>query len=105
MFEIIDRDSNEDGRLNYRDQRLIAASKPDGAGFVRLIADVDETHGARLSDDGSRLELFYRKGTVVRLARFDVASITITSYEEVPIALPPSAPVAAASTSAATPPH
>jgi hypothetical protein len=98
LFEIIDRDSNSDGRLSYRDQRLIAVSRPDGTGFVRLVAQVDQTHGARLSEDGERLDLFYRKGRIVRLARLDVASMKITSDVEVPLALPttsadtPSAP-------------
>ncbi|HEU4431690.1 MAG TPA: hypothetical protein VFT98_23230 [Myxococcota bacterium] len=77
VFQIIERDTNEDGRLGSGDESSIALAKPDGSRFTRLLDRVDELHASELN--GGALSILYTRERVLRLARIELPAFRIAS--------------------------
>lgn len=76
LAEIIDADTDGDGRLGNGDRVTVAFTRPDGTGYTEAIRDIDRLFGTRLV--GGDLVIGYeRKGdyniATVRLSDFHVA--------------------------------
>jgi len=87
VFQIIERDTNEDGHLGAGDASFIALAMPGGSRFARLLERVDELHASEL--DADALSILYTRERVLRLARIELPAFRIASDTELNAAQQP----------------
>lgn len=64
LFQLIDADSNGDGKLSYSDRLALAVSDPIGKQLVRVVKDVERFNGAYLMDAQTLVVLYSTRGEV-----------------------------------------
>ena len=62
LFELIDADSNGDGKLSYSDRLTLAISDPVGKQLLRVVKDVERFNGAYLLDAQTLVVLYSTRG-------------------------------------------
>ena len=62
LYELIERDSNQDQRLTGEDRRTLAFSTPEGEKFHRLLEEVDSLVGVSLIDSQQAVLVWNRDG-------------------------------------------
>jgi hypothetical protein len=71
LYELIDRDTNGDGKLTQNDLKEIAISDPAGTHLTRVLKDVEELNGQHLAEGGSDVLVFYTSAGSLHVARID----------------------------------
>jgi len=84
MFEVITKDTNDDGKFTDRDKISIAFVKPDGTEFVEVLPQIDKLLGHSLTEANSVL-ILYQIESKAYSARFELNSFTLTSNDELPM--------------------
>ena len=75
VYEIVHKDSNQDGELNRKDTRSVGVSDVDGARYKELLTAVSEIYNLTMLDSGELLTIYSRNGN-----RF-AATIDLQSQE------------------------
>lgn len=81
-FEYVATDTDGDGRLSSTDRLTVALTRPDGSGLSTALQDVDSVLSHEMLD-GEHLSIVYRKGAVVRHAKFAIANLQLITDEEI----------------------
>jgi hypothetical protein len=71
LYELVDRDTNGDGKLTQNDRRDIAVSDPAGTRLTRVLKDVEGFNGGHLAEGGADVLVFYRSAGALHVARID----------------------------------
>ena len=70
LYEIVESDSDGDGKLNREDQLSLAISRADGSGYKVLAKGLMTVISKQLSDDDKRLLVLSQRDNAVRLDSF-----------------------------------
>lgn len=81
-FEYVSEDTNKDGNLSAEDHSNVGLTKPDGTGFLVVLHDVNRVLSFQILDQ-QYLSIIYQKETVVKHARFSVATMKLVSDQEI----------------------
>jgi hypothetical protein len=81
-FEYVSEDTNKDGNLSAEDHSNVGLTKPDGTGFLVVLHDVNRVLSFQILDQ-QHLSIVYQKETVVKHAKFSVATMTLISDQEI----------------------
>jgi hypothetical protein len=73
VHQLVDSDTNGDGKLAGDDLKTVAVGDPNGLRFARVLSKVERLNGAHLIDK-TRLVLLYTAGGELRSAEIDLAS-------------------------------
>ena len=57
-YELVNRDTDQDKFLTYKDRRIIAVSDATGASFVELITDIDSVLGLTMRDENTLVVIY-----------------------------------------------
>lgn len=78
-YEVIEQDTNGDGKLDDDDLLSIAFSKPDGSGLTVLEGGVTSVIDKTLSKDGSNFAVLLQKQGAVQLMNFNPRTLELKS--------------------------
>ncbi len=62
LYEIVREDTNMDGKLDDKDERLLAMSEPDGGNYTELLDNIDVYLGATQVLNHELVVIFQRGG-------------------------------------------
>jgi len=71
FYQIVENDTNNDGRLNYSDRFSLAISETSGEGFKILYKDVDALLGNKVLENGD-LFVVFEKDSQTQSATIDL---------------------------------
>jgi hypothetical protein len=83
FYQLINADSNNDGRLDAQDKQTIAFSDANGQNFTELITGVEEILGRERLDDDNLLLIYKTKGSTVA-ATLKISEKKIIQSKELP---------------------
>lgn len=81
IYLVVDKDTNNDQRINEKDQKQIAISDASGSRFKILIEGVDSYNGSSAIKN-NRISLLYLSGKKLKAAEIDLRSQEIISNTE-----------------------
>lgn len=70
LYDVIQTDDNQDGKLDSEDQITIAISRADGSKYQVLSSGLTKVISRKVSNDGDRLLVLSQKNDTVRLDSF-----------------------------------
>jgi len=73
VYQLVDADTNGDGKLTGGDLKTIAVADPGGRRFARVLSKVERLNGAHLNGK-TTLVLLYTSDGALRAAEFDLSS-------------------------------
>jgi len=73
VYQLVDADTNGDGKLTGSDLKTIAVADPGGRRFARVLSKVERLNGAHLTGK-TTLVLLYTSDGALRAAEFDLGS-------------------------------
>lgn len=83
LYEVVKRDSDNDGRLSSNDLESIGLSMPDGTNYKEIVQEIDSLIGHVLVDDDLVLLVYERDGEGYR-ARVQLSDFTVLQEEMLP---------------------
>lgn len=81
LYVLVDKDTNNDKRINDRDQKQIAISNAAGTSFKVLVDQVDRFNGYSTIKN-NRLSVLYTSSNKLKVAEIDLRSQEIVSNSE-----------------------
>lgn len=81
-FEYVVADTNNDETLSSEDNSSVGLAKPDGSGFIEILGDVSRVLLYDVTDQ-ENLSVVYQKGTVVRLAKYSLRTMSQLSDQQI----------------------
>lgn len=81
LYVLVDKDTNNDKRINDSDQKQIAISNASGTSFKLLVDQVDRFNGYSAIKN-NRLSLIYTSSNKIKAAEIDLRSQEIVSNSE-----------------------
>ncbi len=73
IYELVEADSNGDGKLTMSDVKAIAISDPSGSRFTKVLTGVEDINGATLTRNG-RVLVLYTASSALKAAEIEVES-------------------------------
>jgi hypothetical protein len=83
FYQLINADSNKDGRLDAQDKQTIAFSDASGQNFTELISGIEEILGKERLDDDNFLLIYKTNGSIVA-ATVKISEKKIIQSKELP---------------------
>jgi hypothetical protein len=81
LYVLVDKDTNNDNRINDSDRKQIAISNAAGTSFKVLVDEVDRFNGYSAIKN-NRLSVFYTSSDKLKVAEIDLRSQEIVSNSE-----------------------
>ena len=78
LYEVVNKDTNGDGRLTAKDLHTIAVSSPSGSHYTEIIANIDSMTGHHILSPASVL-IFYDSKSTLRAVEVDIPTSKILS--------------------------
>jgi hypothetical protein len=82
-FDVVQEDTNQDGRITMDDERTFAVSDIDGSNFTPVVTGIDEFLGDR-QPSADTILLFYRSGGKNFLADIKISEKKVIDTRELP---------------------
>jgi hypothetical protein len=82
VYELVEADSNHDGKLDESDAKAVAVSTPGGLRFSRVLSGVEQVKGTSLTPENRILVLYTAAGTL-KAALVDGATFALTEDKAV----------------------
>ena len=83
-YTVVTADTNNDKRLDGRDQKTIAVSDVSGSGYTELIDKVDRVLGSHQKNQNNVL-VFYESGGKNFLAEIDISGRKLLTEQNLPV--------------------
>lgn len=82
-YEVINNDTNKDGKLSYADKRSYALSKIDGSGYTEIVSGYNQIIKSALNPEGN-LFVVYITNNEVHSMVVDINTFTVVSKKIMP---------------------